>query len=368
MAGAPIVVYGASGYTGALVARELRRRGLDFTLAGRSAEKLARVADALDGDPPPTRAVGLDDAAGLRDLLQDAVVVIDCAGPFLRWGEPVVRAAVETRTHYLDTTGEQAYIRLVHERFDEAARAAGVAVVPAMGFDYVPGDLIAHEVAQGLEPLRELVLAYAAENVQPTRGTLRTTLGMAAESGVVYEEGDWQPAPLRPARARFRFPDPVGVQPVMGYPSGEVVSVPRHVRTRRMTTLMTVATFAGSAAAAPLVPLAAPALMLALRSPLGAMLEPLLARVPEGPSEERRRAARWTIVAIACAEDGRTRRAVGRGSDVYGLTAVTTVRGAALMAAEGYDRAGVLAPAQAYDATAFLEALGEHGVDVELSA
>jgi short subunit dehydrogenase-like uncharacterized protein len=370
MAGGPIVVYGATGYTGALVAHELRRRGLGMVLAGRSADKLARLADDLGGGAAggiSTRAVALDDREGLRHLLGDAAVVIDCAGPFMRYGEPVVRAAVETGTHYVDTTGEQPYIRLVHARFDDAARAAGVAVVPAMGFDYVPGDLIAHLTAQGVEPLRELVLAYATTRVQPTRGTLRTSLGMVADNGVVYEDGAWRPAPLRPARGRFPFPEPVGAQPVMRFPSGEVLTVPRHVRTRKVTTLMTVATFAGTPAAAPLVPVLVPALTLALRSPLGGMLEPLLARYPEGPSDETRRAARFTVVAVAHGEDGRTRRGVVTGGDVYGLTAVTAVHGAALMAQAGYDRSGVLSAATAYAPAAFLDALADHGVTYRLS-
>lgn len=361
----PIAVYGATGYTGTLVAHELRRRGLDAVLAGRSAEKLARLADALGGGVP-TRAVELEDRAGLRRLLGECAAVIDCAGPFVRYGEPVARAAIETGTHYLDTTGEQPYMQMLHERYDATAHAAGVAVVPAMGFDYVPGDLIAHRVAQGVEPLRELVLAYATKDVQPTRGTFRTALGMAADGGAIYEDGTWRRAPLRTTRARFPFPDPIGSQPVMRYPSGEVLTVPRHVRTRRVTSLITVETIAGTAAAAPLLPLLQPAFALALRSPLRALVEPLLARFPEGPSEERRRAARFTIVALAHGEDGRTRRAVVQGGDVYGLTAVTAVHGAALTSAPGYDRAGVLAPAQAFDAAAFLAALAEHGVRCEL--
>ncbi len=142
MANGPIVVYGATGFTGALAAHELRRRGLPTVLAGRSAEKLAALAEELLGAPAggggdaaagpvETRAVALDDPDGLRHLLGDAAVVIDCAGPFVRYGEPIARAAVETGTHYVDTTGEQPYMRLLQERYDDPARAAGVAVVPA---------------------------------------------------------------------------------------------------------------------------------------------------------------------------------------------------------------------------------------------
>ncbi|MCW2953814.1 MAG: Saccharopine dehydrogenase [Conexibacter sp.] len=368
-----IAVYGATGYTGRLVARELARRGLPCVLAGRDREKLARLAEAVRADlgargggdgagavatpAIATRAVALDDAAGLRDLMAASSAVIDCAGPFVRYGEPVVRAAVESGTHYVDTTGEQSYMQLVRDRFDAAARQAGVAVVPAMGFDYAPGDLLAQLTAQGAEPLRELVIAYAIRGVQPTRGTARTALGMAAEGAIVYEDGGWRRAPLRAQRGRFPFPDPVGPRPVMRYPSGEALTVPHHVRTRKVTTLITVETLAGSDLAAPFVGALAPAVALALRSPLRALVEPALARLPEGPSEERRQSARFTLVAVAHGEDGRSRSGVARGRDVYGLTAAAAVHGAALMADAGYDRAGVLSPATAYEPRAFLDAL-----------
>jgi short subunit dehydrogenase-like uncharacterized protein len=360
-----IVVYGATGYTGRLVAHEVRRRGLDVILAGRDAGKLARLADALGGGVP-THAVELEDRSGLRHLLGDARVVIDCAGPFVRFGEPVARAAVETGTHYVDTTGEQPYMRLLRERYDDAARAAEVAVVPAMGFDYVPGDLIAHLVAQGVEPLDELVLAYATKGMRPTRGTTRTALGMAGDGGAVYEDGDWRPAPLRVRRARFPFPEPIGAQAVVRYPSGEILTVPHHVRTRRVTSIITVETLAGTAAAAPLAPVLMPATTLALRSPLSALVQKVVDRLPEGPGEAERRAARFWIVAVARGADGRVRRAVVRGADVYGLTAVTVVEGAVRMLAEDYDRAGVLSPATAYDPAGFLDALAEHDVTYEL--
>jgi short subunit dehydrogenase-like uncharacterized protein len=362
----PIVVYGATGFTGTLVARELRRRGLDAILAGRDADKLARLADALDGGVA-TRAVALDDEAGLRALLADAAAVIACAGPFVRHGEPVVRAAAATGTHYVDTTGEQPFMLLVRDRYDAPARSSGAALVPAMGFDYVPGDLLAHLTAQGVEPLRELVLAYAPRHLQPTRGTLRSALGMVAAPSVVYRDGSWRPASLRVRRTSFAFPQPVGDQPVMPYPSGELLTVPRHVRTRAVSSLITVETFAGTPKAAPLAPLLMPATALALRSPLKRALEPLLARFPEGPSEASRARVRFTVVVEARGEDGRARRGVVTGGDVYALTAATAVHGAALMAAPGYDRAGFLAPAEAYGAKPFLDALAAQGVAYEIT-
>src|SRR5688500_11843304 len=95
----PIAVYGATGYTGKLVAAELRRRGAEFVLAGRSAEKLEIVAEDVGG--ASTEAVGIGDEAGLRRLLERCAAVIACAGPFHLHGEAVLSAAADTATHYV---------------------------------------------------------------------------------------------------------------------------------------------------------------------------------------------------------------------------------------------------------------------------
>ena len=85
--------------------------------------------------------------------------MIACAGPFTLHGEPLLKAAVETSTHYLDTTGEQPYMRLAFDSYGPRAEAAGTVVIPAMGFDYVPGDMIAALTADGMGEVDEVVLA-----------------------------------------------------------------------------------------------------------------------------------------------------------------------------------------------------------------
>ena len=123
------------------------------------------------------------------------------------------------------------------------------------------------------------------------------------------------------------------------YPSGEVITVPRHTRTRTMSSLITARTVAPGPVA-PLLPFLRPGLALTLRTPLRRALGRAIRLLPEGPPEEERRAAEFTIVAEARGEDGELARGVVRGKDVYGLTAVTLVHGAELMWAEGYDRLG----------------------------
>jgi short subunit dehydrogenase-like uncharacterized protein len=361
----PIALYGATGYTGRLVARELARRELDFVLCGRSASKLAALAGELAVDAP-LRAASLDDRDALRHALGDCAAVINCAGPFTRYGEPVVRAAVETGTHYVDTTGEQRYMQRIYERYGEPAEAAEVAVIPAVGFDYVPGDLICRLAGRGREPLSELVVAYAVSGFGATRGTLHSALEAMRGRALDYESGAWSDAGLAPVRASFRFPDGVGRQVMSRYPSGEVVTVPRHTRTRAVRSLINASAFAPHPALAPAVPFAVPGLAISMHTPLKALVDLAIDRLPEGPSEEQRRNARFTIVALARGDDGRLDRGVVRGSDMYGLTAVTAVHSAALLASPGYRRSGTLSPASAFDPVEFLDHLGDHGVSYAL--
>jgi short subunit dehydrogenase-like uncharacterized protein len=359
----PIAVYGATGYTGRLVAHELRRRGLDFTLCGRDAGKLRALAGEL-GDPD-VRAAGVSDRDALRHAFGDCAAVINCAGPFTLHGEPVVRAAVETGTHYVDTAGEQPFMKLVADRYDEPARAAEVAVVPAMGFDYVPGDLLCRLLARGHEPVDELRLAYAVRDFGASRGTMKSTLEVAKGGDVVWEDGAWKPAAAGPMRSSVVFPEPFGRQVAAKYPCGEIVTVPRHSRVRTIVARVAVSTMAPVGPLAPLLPPLMAAMGPALRTPVRSALHAALGALPEGPGEEARRAAHFLIVAEAIGADGRRRRGAVRGSDVYGLTAVTSVHGASMLADAGYDRSGVLSPASAFDPVAFLEFLSDHGVSWE---
>jgi short subunit dehydrogenase-like uncharacterized protein len=131
---------------------------------------------------------------------------------------------------------------------------------------------------------------------------------------------------------------------------------------------VTARTMALHPALAPILPYALPPLALTLRTPLRGVLSRAVGALPEGPSEAERRASEFTIVAVARGADGSERRGVVRGSDMYGLTAVTLVHGVELMSSPGYDLAGALGPAAAYDPEAFLNFLGDHGVSWELAA
>jgi short subunit dehydrogenase-like uncharacterized protein len=357
-----IAVYGATGYTGRLVAVELARRGGDFVLAGRNPDKLAALAAEL-GDVE-TAAVTLDDRDGMRALLTPCAAVISCAGsPFVANGEPVVAAATESSTHYLDTTGEQPFMRTVFSRYGAAAERAGVAAVTAMGFDYAPGDLIAALTAEGMDEVDDVSLAYAVQSFGASRGTTASAVEMLSGGDVEWRERALVPGSPRVGRGRFVFPEPIGVQPMTRYPSGEPITVPRHVATRNVYTSLTALTTAPHPRLAGMTGMAR-LLSGLLRTPARRLVDRAVARLPEGPEPETRERARWTIVCEVRAGT-RRRRGIVSGTDVYGLTAAAVVEGAQRMASPGFDRTGALAPAQAFDPGSFLDALP--GVSYEVS-
>jgi len=284
-------------------------------------------------------------------------VVAACAGPFTLHGEPLVAAAAETGTHYLDTTGEQGFMRMVFDRYGARAAETGAALVSGMGFDFVPGDLLAALTADGMGPLEEIVVAYCVRGFKPTHGTALSGLEIMRDRGddVVWTGGDWRPAPRSVDGGRWHFPDPIGEQRMLRYPAGEQITVPRHVETAGVRTLLN-----GMVVPPRLMPLAtasSPLLGLAMRTPLRTVMGTLIKRLPAAPSDEARQKARFTVSCEARSKSGR-RRGTVRGGDVYGFTAAAVAHAAALCAEPGYDRSGALAPAQAFDPASFLADIG----------
>lgn len=355
-----VVVYGASGYTGRLVAAALLARGLAVVLCGRDRARLASAAASLAG-AAEVRVAPLEDPAGLRRAFDGARVVANCAGPFVATGDPVLRAAIEAGCHYLDTTGEQPWIARVFDDYGAELERAGVAAVAGMGFDYVPGDLLCHLVGRRCEPVEDLLVAYHLVGFDMTRGTMRSSLEMLGGGDVVYRDGCWVPAGHGPRRAFLDFPAPIGRRQVGKYPCGEIVTVPRHLHVRNVRGAITLDSLLPHAVSWALPPML-PAIAVAMRSPLASVLDRGIGLLPEGPDEGRRGAVSWTITVRARGEDGSHASGVVEGSDVYGLTAHTIAAGAERMAGGDFAQAGAHAPASAFDAAELLGALAGAGV------
>ncbi|MBO0841927.1 MAG: saccharopine dehydrogenase NADP-binding domain-containing protein [Nocardioides sp.] len=183
----PVVVYGASGYTGRLVCEYLRELGVPFTAAGRSEEKLkTSLASNVPGIETADFEIAVvdHDVASLTELFTGAQVVLNTVGPFSKHGPEVVEAALATGAHYTDTTGEQDWLITCDEKYSEAFKEKGLLLAPGIAQMYTTGE-IAAEIAleqQGLDTL-DIAVFWGGS---PTIASTRTILVNAATSKAHY--------------------------------------------------------------------------------------------------------------------------------------------------------------------------------------
>ena len=180
--GGRIVVFGATGYTGRLVAERLAGAGERPVLAGRSPERLAALAAELGG--LETAHGDVMRSNSVFSLVEAGDVLVTTVGPFTKWGEPAVRAAITGRAAaYIDSTGEPAFIRRVFENHGPIAKQAGVPLLTAMGYDFVPGALAA---ALALEEAGEATVrvdvGYFALGMTTQSGSVGTRASLVGAS------------------------------------------------------------------------------------------------------------------------------------------------------------------------------------------
>ncbi len=344
-----ITVLGATGYTGRLVVGELVRGGARPLLAGRDEQKLAALAREHGG--LATFVADVSQPQSLAAMAAKSKVIVNCVGPFIDWGEPVVQAAIEAPAHYLDTTGEQPFVRSV-QKLDRKAREAGVAVVPAHAFEIALADCAAAILARGYRDIASIEVIYATR-FHASQGTKRSVLRMLGAEGYGYEEGKLVPQPPARYRRSVNLPQGWGALEAVSFPSAEIVTIPCHIRTRSVRTYLALPSFAAWGAIC-----LVPAVRMLAKTPLIHLAERILGTATSGPAPQVRAQDRFLILLeIRGVRRGQALREtlVITGRDPYGITAAVAAQGALRMAAEGYDRRGVLAPAQAFDPEAVLD-------------
>ena len=210
------MLYGANGYTGELIAREARNQGKSPILAGRSKAKITVLRDELQ---LPARVFSLDAPAAIDEGLRGVSLVLNCAGPFSKTAEPMMRACIAARVHYLDITGEIDVFECAH-RLDADAKAAGVVLCPGVGFDVVPTDCIALMLKRALPEATELALGFAMTGRNMSKGTAKTLVEGLGKSGKVRREGKLSDLPFGRGVRRIDFGR--GETPAMPIPWGDV--------------------------------------------------------------------------------------------------------------------------------------------------
>lgn len=138
-----VIIYGASGFTGRLVAEYLQRQygagGVKWAMAGRDTAKLETVKAEI-GASAPIIAANARDAASLEAMAQRAKVVITTVGPYQLYGEPLVAACVKTGTDYVDLCGEPNFMADMIAKYETQAKARGARITFSCGFDSIPFD------------------------------------------------------------------------------------------------------------------------------------------------------------------------------------------------------------------------------------
>jgi short subunit dehydrogenase-like uncharacterized protein len=345
------LVYGAYGYTGELIARLAASRGLRPILAGRSRERLERLAGELG---LRSRVVGLDDAAALDAALADVDVVLHCAGPFSRTSRPMVDACLRTRRHYLDITGEVAVFEACAAR-DVEARAAGVMLMPGTGFDVVPSDCLALHLRERLPSATHLRLAFAGVGGGSSHGTATTVVEGLGQPNLVRRGGVLTPVRVGALSARVDFGR--GPAPALGIPWGDVSTAWRSTGIPDIEVYMAVP---GAAVLGAQLSGFLPTPEVVKRA-----LQRRIDRGPAGPSAAQR--AKAFSVLVGEARDGvRSVSARLRTAEGYTLTADASLT-IADRVLEGDLEAGYRTPAQKYGADFVLRFEKSERTDLERS-
>jgi short subunit dehydrogenase-like uncharacterized protein len=213
---ARVLIYGATGYTGRLVARLAAGYGITPVLAARSAE-VGEIARELKLEH---RSFGLDDPAAIDGGLRGITVVVHCAGPFIDTSEPMASACIRNHVHYVDITGEIEVFEALHAR-DAEARAAGVTLMPGSGFDVVPSDCLAAYLKQRLPGATHLMLGIKGSG-RLSRGTATTMVEHLDRGGMIRRGGRLTRVPPAWRTRDVDFGD--GPRPAMTIPWGDIAT------------------------------------------------------------------------------------------------------------------------------------------------
>jgi len=180
-----LLIYGANGYTGELIARRAAAQGLDVVLASRDGDAVAALAGTLG---LPHRVFPLDNPAVIAEGIRNAKAVLNCAGPFSRTAAPLVDACLRERINYVDITGEISVLEGLSKR-DAEARAANVTLLPGAGFDVVPSDCLAAYVARKVPSATRLTLGLLPGTTL-SRGSALTLMEIAEGGSLIRRDGD----------------------------------------------------------------------------------------------------------------------------------------------------------------------------------
>jgi short subunit dehydrogenase-like uncharacterized protein len=361
-----IVLFGATGYTGELTARELAGRGERPILAARSEARVRALAEELGGLDWAVADVGRP--SSVRDLVERGDVLLSTVGPFARWGAPAVEAAIDAGAHYLDSTGETPFIRSIFERWGPRAADAGVILLTAMGYDWVPGNLAgAVALREAGEDAVRVEIGYfvtggAMNGSAMSGGTRASAAGVFLEPSFAFRGGR---VVSERAGARGRsFPVRGRARKGVSAGSSEHFALPRSFPALRDVDVL-LGWFGGASDAVRAVSLGTSLVtrVPGVRGLLGEVIGRVVTGSSGGPDADARAGTGSYVVAEAVDAGGRVLATVAlEGVNGYDFTAAMLAWASHAMAAGRAHGKGALGPVEAFGLDALEEGARSSGI------
>lgn len=338
------MIYGASGYTGKLMAVQAVAEGKRVVLAGRNADSVRPLAEKLG---VPWRAFPLEKGkidAGLKGMK----LVLHCAGPFSQTSGPMVEACLNAGVHYLDITGEIEVFETIHRLANRAVEAKCV-LLPGVGFDVVPSDCLAALLSAKVPGATDLELAFASHGAA-SPGTLKTAVEGFPEGGRIRRNGKIVRVPAAHETKQIRFSH--RELSATSIPWGDVSTAFYSTGIGNITVYSAMPPKFATAmrrfrAVAPLIGF----------KPVQAFLKTMIEKKVKGPTEAQRLRGKMYLWGRATAPDGRMAEATLDVPEGYRFTVMSSLACVEKVLA-GTPAPGVWTPSKAFGAS-FVETLPE---------
>lgn len=370
-----VLVFGATGFTGQLVVSRLVDRGLPVRIAGRSEAKLKALSDKHGG--LDWAVADVEDPPSLDAACAGVQVLVSTVGPYSWWGHVAVEAAIRNRVAYIDITGEPAFVRRIFEEWGPQAEAAGVPLLTAFGYDYIPGNLAgALALEEAGDAARAVDVGYFVEGSGKrspknfSLGTLKSLRASSAATQFAFRDG--RIIDERSAKHVFAFEVGGKKRTAVSIGSSEHLALPRSFpqledvnvglgwfaeASRAISVLGAVTDAAGK-----LAPVKK--LMDAAARPGKSQHKSSSAdKAPVGPSESSQATAQSLVVALTRDAQGKQlSQVVLRGPNAYPLTGGTVAWAAQRIIDGQCNGTGALGPVEAFGLDALREGCGELGL------
>ncbi len=359
-----IVLFGATGFTGQLTAKALVKQGAKPVLVGRNRNKLINLANELGG--LEIAVADISSVQSLAAVLDEGDVLITTVGPFTRYGETALEAAISKKAHYLDSTGEPGFIRKVFEEYGPKAKAAGVTLLTAFGYDYVPGNCVAAAALDMVDGASRVDVGYfvSGDGFAASQGTQASVMQAMLEPGVFFRQGRLLEKVFAAKVRRFTIQG--NSRPAAEVPGSEHLALPLSY-----PSLQEVNTFLGwFGIASYLMPVVTGLQALLLKVPgYHGLLDKVAAKLNnsqgQGPDEGSRAKNATEVQAIAYNAQGQAlSEALLLGVNPYDFTAAMLAWAAIQGLQQGYKHSGALGPVAAFGNEALIAGCTTAGLEL----